>query len=294
MSDSNRSFQQNTIAMVYDFDGTLCPQPMQDYTVLPSLGINAEAFWHEVATETMSSGEERMLVYMRLLLERAQQAGVKITRRELARMASQIRYYPGVSSWFERINRYVREQGKGKVKVRHYIVSAGLKEILDGCTLRKEFAQIYASQYHFDERGRATFPGRVVTDTTKTQYLFRINKGREDTRDTINDHMEEVRRPVPFENIIYIGDAMADVPSMAVARSNGGHTIAVHNDHREGSEKICRTLLEDGRVDFIAPADYRQRAALSRRVKLLLDSVIAQIAYRRELFQSKEQYEIDD
>ncbi len=293
MSDDRARFQQNTIAMVYDFDGTLCPLPMQDYTVLPSLGIDPAEFWQQVAEQTRASGEERMLVYMRLLLERAEQAGVRITRRDFARMASQIRYYPGVSNWFERINDYVRQQGGGRVKLRHYIVSAGLKEILEGTALRKQFAQIYASQYHYDGRGHATFPGRVVTDTTKTQYLFRINKGREDTRDTINDHMEEAQRPVPFENIIYIGDAMADVPSMAVARSNGGHTIAVHNERREGSEAICRTLLEDGRVDFIAAADYRQRSALSRRVKLLLDSVIAQIAYRRELFTSMRHYEIE-
>ena len=294
MADKKPRFQQNTIAMVYDFDGTLCPQPMQDYTVLPSIGMTSEAFWHEVAGQTMTSGEERMLVYMRLLLEKAQQAGVGIRRNEFARMASRIRYYPGVTTWFEQINRYVKEHGHGRVKLRHYIISAGLKEILEGTRIHHHFAEIYASQYHYDDSGLATFPAVVITDTTKTQYLFRINKGREDPRESINEHMPESMRPVPFENIIYIGDAIADIPSMAVTRKNGGHTIAVHNEHRRGSLETCKTLLKDGRVDFTAPADYRQRGPLARRVRLLLDSVISGIAYQRELFESKQYYDIPE
>lgn len=292
MADRKPRFQQNTIAMVYDFDGTLCPQPMQDYTVLPGIGMTSEAFWHEVAEQTITSGEERMLVYMRLLLEKAQQAGVGIRRNEFARMASRIRYYPGVTTWFEQMNRYVREQGHGRVKLRHYIISAGLKEILEGTRIHQHFAAIYASQYHYDDSGLATFPAVVITDTTKTQYLFRINKGREDPRESINEHMPESMRPVPFENIIYIGDAITDIPSMAVTRKNGGHTIAVHNEHRRGSLVTCKTLLKDGRVDFTAPADYRQRGPLARRVRLLLDSVISGIAYQRELFKSRQYYDI--
>lgn len=291
MADKKK-FQRNTIAIVYDFDGTLCPQPMQDYTVLPTIGMAPEAFWREVTEQTAASGEERMLVYMRLLLEKAQQAGIGIRRREFARMASHIRYYPGVTTWFDQMNRYVKEQGRGRVKLRHYIVSAGVKEILQGTTIRKHFAEIYASQYHYDDSGLATFPAVVITDTAKTQYLFRINKGREDPRELIHEHMPEEVRPVPFENIIYIGDAITDVPSMAVTRKNGGHTIAVHNEHNRDSLETCKMLLADERVDFIAPADYRQRSPLARRVRLLLDSVISGIAYQRELFESKQHYDI--
>jgi phosphoserine phosphatase len=294
MADMKARFRQNTIAMVYDFDGTLCPQPMQDYTVLPGIGMTAEAFWDEVAEQTMASGEERMLVYMRLLLEQAQQAGVDIRLSEFARLASRIRYYPGVTSWFAQMNRYVREQGHGRIKLRHYIISAGLQEILEGTRIRQHFTAIYASRYHYDANGLATFPAMVITDTTKTQYLFRINKGREDLRESINEHMAEELRPVPFENIIYIGDAMTDIPSMAVTRKNGGHTIAVHDEQRRGSLQTCKTLLKDGRVDFTAPADYRQRGPLARRVRLLLDSVIAGIAYQRELFESKQHYHIPE
>jgi phosphoserine phosphatase len=289
----NSRFLQDTIAIVYDFDGTLSPQPMHDYTVLPSIGMAPAEFWDLVAREVEATGGERMLVYMRLLLEKAFEAKTPIRRRDFARMAAQIRYYPGVSGWFERINDYVKRQGRGKVKLRHYIISAGLQEILEGVGIRRHFSKVYASGYHFDVRGAAVFPAVVITDTTKTQYLFRINKGREDLRESINEHMPEAQRPIPFRNIIYIGDGITDVPSMAVTRHNGGHGIAVHDETRPGSIETCRTLLEAGRVDFIAPADYRAKSPLARRVRLLLDSVIAGIAYDRELFASKRRYQID-
>ena len=274
--------RQNTIALVYDFDGTLSPQPMQEYTLLPKLGITPDEFWGRVQRESAETVSEKMLVYMRLVLELAQERHVKISRRDFRAMASDIKYFPGVEDWFTRINAYVKQRSGGKVKVLHYIISAGMKEILEGVSIRRHFRQIYASEYHFNFQGIATFPKVLITDTSKTQYLFRVNKGRETLNESINEHMAEAERPIPFQNMIYLGDGMTDVPSMALTKKNGGHTIAVYPERDEHDRAVCVSLLQAGRVDFIAPADYRARSQLARRTELLLDAMIANIAYRAE------------
>jgi 2-hydroxy-3-keto-5-methylthiopentenyl-1-phosphate phosphatase len=281
---AKQKFFQDTIAIVYDFDGTLSPQPMQEYTVLPKIGIEPEAFWKQVHKEASETDSDPMLVYMRLMLEKLyKNDDVKITREDFAAMAEKIQYFPGVESWFPHINAYVEARGQGKVKVQHYIISAGQKEILEGVSIRKYFKQIYASEYHFNQYGIATFPKLLITDTSKTQFLFRINKGKESIAESINDHMPESERPIPFSNIIYIGDGMTDVPSMALTKKSGGHAIAVFNSKIAKTKETCVRLLDAGRVDFIAPADYRDTSKLAQRVQLLLDSVIAGVAYAAEV-----------
>ena len=279
-----KRFVQNTIAIVYDFDGTLSPQPMQEYTVLPKIGVKPREFWNEGSKESRDTVSEAMLVYMRLLLQKAEDARTHIGRKDLIRMGKAIKYFPGVERWFPQINKFVRKEGEGRIKIKHYIVSAGLKEILEGTSIRKQFARIYASEYHFDHHDRATFPKLLITDTAKTQYLFRINKGKEDLGESINDHMPESLRPIPFSNIIYIGDGITDVPSMAVTKSNGGNTIAVYKKNSRKGKNVCEKLLDVGRVHFIAQADYGSGSNLDKRVKILLRSVIANIEYERELF----------
>lgn len=273
---------QNTIALVYDFDGTLSPQPMQEYTLLPKLGITPKEFWARVQRESAETVSERMLVYMRLVLELAQERRVRIARKDFRAMAGDIRYFPGVEGWFARINAYVKQRSAGKVRAAHYVISAGMKEILEGVSIRRHFRQIYASEYHFNYQGIATFPKVLITDTSKTQYLFRVNKGREALNESINEHMAESERPIPFHNMIYFGDGMTDVPSMALTKKNGGHAVAVFPDDDAHDRAVCVDLLRANRVDFIAPADYRARSELSRRTALLLDAMIGQIAWRRE------------
>jgi 2-hydroxy-3-keto-5-methylthiopentenyl-1-phosphate phosphatase len=285
-------FFQNTVAIVYDFDGTLSPQPMQEYTVLPHLGVSPAAFWREVNEVSARTGSDPMLTYMRLIIERIEDNALHVTREEFAAMAKHIRYFPGVEGWFERVNAYVGKQGGGRAKVQHYVVSAGQKEILEGVSIRRYFKQIYASEYHFNHAGVATFPKFLITDTMKTQFLFRVNKGKEKLTESINEHMPERERPIPFSNMIYIGDGMTDVPSMALTKKNGGHTIAVYNPTKRKSVGTCKRLLQANRVDFIAPADYKRGSKLSNRVELLLDSIIAGIAYQKEVFDCKVEHRL--
>ena len=280
-------FFQNTIALVYDFDGTLSPQPMQEYTVLPKIGVKPEEFWARVNRDARETESDMMLVYMRHIIEALELGRIDVKREDFAAMASRIKYFPGVGTWFGRMNAYVRRRSRGQVTLQHYLISAGQKEILDGAAIRKHFKRIYASEYHFNHHGVATFPKLLVTDTMKTQFLFRINKGREGVTESINEHMPESERPIPFQNMIYVGDGMTDVPSMALTKKSGGHTVAVYDRRRKSGRATCVKLLNAGRADFIAEADYRRDSKLSRRVELLLDAIVSGIALQREVFAVK-------
>lgn len=281
MPAANR-FNQNTIALIYDFDGTLSPQPMQEYTVLPKLGSNPKKFWEKVKRETKDQKATEIITYMRLMYEELELKKLHIARRDLKALAKDIDYFPGVQTWFDDINKYVKTASKNSVKVRHYVISSGLREILEGTSIFKKLDAAFGSQYFFDHHGRATFVNRVITDSSKTQYLFRINKGKEDLAQSVNEHMPHVERPIPFSNMIYFGDGETDVPSMAVTREQGGHAIAVHQPHR-GKAK-CQGLLAANRIDFYAPADYRKGRELWRKTSLILDKMIASIAYNKERF----------
>ena len=219
---------KNVIAIIYDFDGTLSPLPMQEYTILPKIGIKGKKFWNSVKVENKRNEGEEIITYMMKMLRMSDNAEVKMTKRDLGQLASRIRLYPGVKGFFPRINKFVKEQSKGQVRIKHYIISSGLKEILRKISIRRSFANIFASEYHFDHNGVPNYPKLVITDTVKTQFLFRINKGKEKVTDNINTHMPEYDRPIPFSNMIYIGDGLTDVPCMTVTKKSGGYPIAVY------------------------------------------------------------------
>lgn len=277
-------FKQNTIALVYDFDGTLSPQPMQEYTVLPEIGVSPQAFWDECQREAKKYNADAMLTYMRLLTEKIEAKQTHLNKKKLRDLAKGIRYFPGVETWFDRINRHVKTTSAGKIKIKHYIISAGLKEILEGIKIRQHFERMYASEYYFDHHDAARFPTVVINDTSKTQYIFRINKGIEDINQSINDYMPENERPIPFENMLYIGDGLTDVPCMTVTKNNGGFALAVHKPHNPQSLAVCRKLARADRIDYYAPADYREGKILERRVKLILDVITARIMFHKEQF----------
>lgn len=277
-------FVQDKVALIYDFDGTLCPEPMQHYTIFPLLEIDAEEFWGSVKEETQRVQGDEILTYMRMLVDRIEAKKEHLTREDLSRLADGIDYFPGVEGWFERINTYVAEHGRGDVEVRHYIISSGLAEIIDGTSIRGHFHRVYGSEYFYDHHGAARQANLAINDTYKTQFLFRINKGRERLEESINDHMPKEERPIPFSNMVYVGDGMTDVPCMNVVRKYGGYSLAVHPVEDRGKEEQCRKLFQADRVDFFTPADYSQGSELEQRVMTMLDVIIARIRQRKEAF----------
>ena len=274
------SYDKKIIALVYDFDGTLSPKPMQEYAFLPKIGVDARAFWAEANRISKQEGADVLITYMHLMYQKAKAAGVRIDRDDLVAQGADVELYPGVEDWFQQIEEYAHSvAGDHGVTLRHYLISSGLSEIIEGTTIYSKFHNIFASEYWFDAYA-LPYPKRVITDTGKTQYLFRINKGLEDHAQSINEHMDEALRPVPFANMIYFGDGDTDVPSMAVMRKNGGHAIAVHPPG--GAQAKCINLFEAGRVDFFAGADYRRGSDLFQRTCLLIDRIVADIRVREE------------
>ena len=220
---------KKTIALVYDFDGTLSPRPMQEYSFLPQLGIKAADFWAECTRVARAESADPLITYMHLMYKKAKEKGLRIDRKDLVAQGASVELYPGVETWFGEIEDYVRTRAGGTdVVVKHYLVSSGLTEIIEGTKIYNNFANVFASEYWFDAYD-LPFPKRVITDTGKTQYLFRINKGLENQFQSINVHMPEAARPVPFSNMIYFGDGETDVPSMALLKKNGGYAVAVHD-----------------------------------------------------------------
>jgi hypothetical protein len=273
-------FDKKTIALVYDFDGTLSPRPMQEYAFLPKIGADPAAFWAESNALAMQARADPLITYMHLMYKKAKDKGVRIDRRDLVAQGRQVELFPGVETWFDSIGTYIKSHAQSHgVQLRHYLISSGLSEIVEGTSIYKRFHNVFASEYWFDAYD-LPYPKRVITDTGKTQYLFRINKGVEDLGLSINQHMPEALRPIPFANMIYFGDGDTDVPSMAVMRKNGGHAVAVYPPGK--SKAKCVDLFNAGRCDFFAPADYRRNSDLFRRTCLLLDRVLANIRVEEE------------
>jgi hypothetical protein len=275
-------FDKKTIALVYDFDGTLSPRPMQDYAFLPQIGEDPVKFWKESNELARREGADALITYMRLMYKKAKARNVRIDRADLVAQGKNVELYAGVADWFDAIADYIKLRSESPgVSLRHYVVSAGLTEIIEGTAIYKRFHKVFASEFWF-EAYELPFPKRVITDTGKTQYLFRINKGLEDLRQGINEHMDEQKRPIPFANMIYFGDGDTDVPSMAVMRKNGGHAVAVYPPGK--SKKKCVELFKAGRCDFFAPADYRRGSDLFKRTCLLLDRILADIRVQEEMW----------
>jgi hypothetical protein len=273
-------FDKKTIALVYDFDGTLSPRPMQEYAFLPKIGADPAAFWAESNALAKHTQADPLITYMHLMYKKAKDKGVRIDRRDLVAQGRQVELFAGVESWFDAIGGYIKSHAQSHgVQLRHYLISSGLSEIVEGTSIYKRFHNVFASEYWF-EAYDLPYPKRVITDTGKTQYLFRINKGVEDLRLSINQHMPEADRPIPFANMIYFGDGDTDVPSMAVMRKNGGHAVAVYPPGK--SKAKCLDLFRAGRCDFFAAADYRSGSDLFRRTSLLLDRILADIRVEEE------------
>jgi hypothetical protein len=270
------------IAIIYDFDGTLSPLPMQEYTVLSEINVAPKIFWQEVKEENKKEEGEEIITYMMLMLNKANAQKFKITRKSLGRLAKKVQFFEGVKSFLPRMTKFVKTESKGRVKLRHYIISSGLKEILEKIPIKKYFYKIFASEYAYDHYDAAKYPKLVVTDTVKTQFLFRINKGRERITDPINEYMPPEERPIPFSNVIYIGDGLTDVPCMTVTTKQGGYAIAVYKQRNRTGLKVCKQLFEAGRVDFIAPADYSRGSKLEEYIKITIKTIIKGIEFSQK------------
>ena len=257
------------IALMYDFDKTLSTKDMQEYGFIPNLGVTSKQFWGEVENLQKSENMDPILAYLRHMLKKASEKSVRVTRESFVSLGKDIEYYPGVEDWFERINNYGKEND---VIIEHYVISSGIKEIIEGSSIKKHFKKIYACEFLYDENKVAVWPKLAVNYTNKTQFLFRINKGVLDIWDDkkLNAYVPEEERRIPFRNMIYIGDGLTDVPCMKLVKANKGQAIAVF---RKRKKDTAAQLMSENRVDFITEANYCEGGELDRIVKTIIEKM---------------------
>ena len=266
------------VAIVYDFDGTLAPGNMHDARFIPAVGMTRDEFWQRVRHSTKVNQSDPTLAYMQVMLETARENNVRVTRDDMAHWAQNLQFFPGIPDWFQRIRTY----GNGKMAhIGHYIISSGNTEIISATRVAPYVDAIFGSRFTYDAHGAAVWPAEAITFTTKTQYLFRINKGalRTEQIQEVNDYLPQRDRPYPFENIIYIGDGETDIPCFSLIEDKGGLAIAVH---AAGRQNEARTYLRQKRVNAIAEADYRPESTLDRLIKRFIDLAVARHRFHTE------------
>ncbi|MBO4228856.1 MAG: haloacid dehalogenase-like hydrolase [Clostridia bacterium] len=276
MHDTDPRSRENSrpvLAVCYDFDKTLSPDNMQAQGYIQSVGYDVEQFWAESGAFAKEHHMDRNLAYMYKMMREAE-GNLVLTRKALMDYGARVRLYPGVEDWFSRIRSYGKEKG---VTVEHYIISSGLKEMIEGTSIarRGEFAYIYASSFFFNDRGVAKWPAQVINYTNKTQCLFRIEKGVLDINDErVNDYFPPEKLRVPFRNMVYVGDSSTDIPCMKLVNVNGGHSIGVYDPIVRDKGKV-RQMLTDGRIRYYAPADYTEGSELDLLLRTIIDKTAA-------------------
>ena len=255
---------------------------MQERDFIPSVGMTTASFWSEVKRRAKAHGADDILVYMGLMLERANAASVpvQVRRQDFVKYGKTLDLFLGVQDWFPRINQYGKLTG---LRVSHHIISSGIREMITGTAIKRHFENIYASSYLYDQHDVAKWPALALNYTTKTQYLFRINKGIREVHehDRINKYVPPDERPVPFRNMVFIGDGETDIPCFRLVKDQGGHSIAVFKPRSKKGKVRSRTLFAEGRVNFVAPADYREKRDIDLIIKAIMEKVAANEYVRR-------------
>lgn len=264
------------VALIYDFDGTLSPGNMQEFGFIQAIGKTPAEFWQ--MSDGIAKGQDasNILAYMKLMADEAKAKGIKLKREELKMFGAGIELYSGVEKWFRLINLYGEMKG---VKVEHYINSSGLKEIIEGSPIAGRFKHIFASSFIYNEDGEAEWPGIAVDYTAKTQFIFKINKGIFSSRDAakVNESVSDDKKRIPFTQMIYVGDGDTDVPCMKIVNMFGGHSIAVYNPENKKKKAGAEKLKRQGRVNFIAPANYESGSRMFDIVRHIIDKIVADL-----------------
>ena len=267
-----------TVALIYDFDGTLSPGNMQEFGFIQAIGQTPEEFWSK--SNAVPEGQEvnSILSYMKLMIDEARAKGISLTRDSFVSFGKDIALYEGVKEWFSLINEYGRRHG---VVVEHYINSSGQTELIEGTSIAKEFKKIFACSFWYDESGVAVWPAVAVDYTGKTQFLFKIAKGIMDISDNtkVNESQKEDDKPIPFSHMIYLGDGTTDVPCMKIVKMFGGNSIAVYARDNKRQQDTARKLLRQDRVNFVCQADYRVGGPVYEVVTTLIDKIKADNDY---------------
>lgn len=255
------------VALIYDFDKTLATSDMQNFKFIKDLGMDVDEFWNLTSIFSEKNHCERILSYLYVMIEECKKRNIALTEEYLMSLGQHVDYYEGVLSWFDRINEYGEKLG---VEVEHYIISSGNREIIKGTKIANKFKQIFACNYVYGDEGIAIWPRMIVNYTSKTQCLFRISKGVLDIREDKKVNEKVLEKHVEFENMIYIGDGITDVPCMTLVKERNGLSIAVY---KSGKSETAEPLVNANRVEVSVTADYRDGSRLDKIVKAKIDYI---------------------
>ena len=277
---------KTTIAILYDFDKTLCTTDMQEYDFIKKLNMTPAEFWGEAAKLTKQYEMEKILSYMLVMIRKCKERGIPLTKEYLRSCGENVELFNGVATWFDRINAFGKSMG---VNIEHYIISSGTYEIIEGTPIAKYFKKVFACRYIYDENGEAVWPAHAINYTLKTQYIYRISKGILDLTDDegVNREQDESLRRIAYSNMIYLGDGMTDIPCMKMVKERGGKSIAVYP---EGKGDTVKPLVDDDRINYVCVADYSENSTLERIVKLMIENMAIGEKLKKEERKQLSQY----
>ena len=304
-------FQQNVIAMVWDFDQTLIRGNMQA-PLFAEYGIDPASFWAEVNTLPERYAKQgirvaRGSVYLNHMLSYAWAGKFHgLSNKKLRAFGAALDFYDGMPEFMAQISDTIAsnpEYRRHDITVEHYIVSTGLRQIIEGSPVRASVKGVWASEFieePLDAGGRLQFAiddnlplggptttltqiGYVIEDTTKTRALFEINKGvNVESAINVNGVMPESERRVPFSNMICIADGPSDVPMFSVLNQLGGKNFAVYDPNDREHFKQVSLLVEQNRVTTSFPAEYTEDSPAWLWLNRAVEQIAKAIVGRRE------------
>ncbi len=262
--------KKTKVAFIYDFDETLSTTYMQDYLLIPKLGLKPETFWKKANAWSVDNHADQVTGSMYYFTKMAREKNICLSFEVLKECGKNIEYYEGVETWFDRINKYGQYLD---LDIEHYIISSGYEEIIEGCSIRPYFKEVAGCAFAFDENGFPVWPARVVNYQAKIQYLSKINKGLKKLDDkAVNEYIPDENRRIPYTRIVYFGDGLTDIPSMKMVKARNGTAIAVYKPKSHKKRKAIQ-MLKDNRVDFALPADYSEGKGIDIAIKTVLNRI---------------------
>lgn len=296
-SQNKEKTEKPIIAICYDFDKTLSPDDMQAQGYIQSVQDKSDSndvigdFWNESNGLAQENDMDQNLAYMFTMKNKAE-GQIIFNKNTLNEYGSKVKLFNGVEDWFERIKLYGEKRG---VIIEHYIISSGLKEMIEGTSIAKNnvFKKIYATSFYYNDKGLAVWPAQVVNYTNKTQFLYRISKGVLDVNNpAVNDYFKPEEIRVPFRNMVYIGDSDTDIPCMKLVNSHGGYSIGVYNPEKNDKNKVYK-MIRDARIGYFSAADYSEGTELDELLKLIIDKTVYNEKLENKHYENKEEAQND-
>jgi hypothetical protein len=256
-----------TIAVVFDFDDTLAPDSTTGYLRRAGLG-DLEAFWKTEVAALTGDDWDPVPAYLYRMIEASRSGRIPpITRDGLVAWGRELPLHDGVPGIFGRLRSVAREANPG-TNLEFYLISSGIGDIIRATGIAAEFSDIWASEFHYDERGRAAFPKKVVSFTDKTRYLFHIQKGLVGPKARgrpfdVNRKLRPEQIRVPLRNMIVVGDGYTDIPCFSLVKKEGGVAIAVYDRRHVEKWSNAYQFVHDGRVSNLLSTNYEDGSDLS-------------------------------